>query len=99
MSRRLTNCEYEAVINFNRAEDIAYIFTYEKDWQKYLKEKLELKSLCDNGFGGGGCKLFKKMIKPPRAPRKTSDSAEKELVERLHGNRGVSAKNLVSVAK
>jgi len=29
MSRKLTNYEQETIINFNKAEDAAYIFTYE----------------------------------------------------------------------
>jgi len=38
MSRRLTNYEQETAINFNKDEDIAYIFTYEKTWQKHFGE-------------------------------------------------------------
>ena len=53
----------------------------------------------DNGFGGKEYELPKKMIRPPRAPRKLSDSAKKNLVERLHGNRVLSAQNLVPVGK
>lgn len=33
VSRALTACEQETIISFNRAEDIAHIFTYEKTWQ------------------------------------------------------------------
>ncbi len=99
MSRRLTTYEQETTINFNKAEDIAYIFTYEKAWQKHLESKLGLKPLYDNGFGGRGYKIDKKRIKLPRAPRELSASAKKELGERLHGNRVLSAQNLVPVAK
>ena len=99
MSRNLTNYEQETIINFNKAEDIAYIFTYEKTWQKHLEEKLGLKPTGDNGFGGRSYEVPKKMIKPPRAPRKLSDSAKQKLVERLHGNRVLSAENLVPVGK
>jgi len=86
-------------INFNKAEDIAYVFTYEKTWQKHLEKKLGIEPTLDNGYGGKGYELPKKMIKPPRAPRKLSDSAKKKLVERLHRNRVLSAENLVPVAK
>jgi len=99
MSRTLTSYEQETIINFNKEEKMAYIFTYEKTWQKHLEGKLGLKPVMDNGFGGKGYELSKKMIKPPRAPRKLSDSAKKKLVERLHGNRVLSAKNLVPVGK
>ena len=33
MRRKLSNYEQETIINFNKAEDIAHIFTYEKAWQ------------------------------------------------------------------
>lgn len=99
MSRRLTNYEQETIINFNKEEKIAYIFTYEKTWQKHLEGKLGLKPIMDNGFGGKEYELPKKMIKPPRAPRKLSDSAKKKLAERLHANLVLSAQNLVPVGK
>jgi len=53
----------------------------------------------DNGFGGKEYELPKSRIKPPRAPRKLSASAKKKLAERLHGNRVLSAQNLVPVGK
>ncbi len=99
MPRKLTNYEQETIINFTKGEDIAYIFTYEKTWQKHLEGRLGLKPLYDNGFGGREYELPKKMIKPPRAPRKLSDSAKKKLAERLHQNRVLSAQNLVPVGK
>ena len=37
MTRKLTNYEQETIINFNKAEDTAYIFTYEKTWQQHLE--------------------------------------------------------------
>ena len=52
MTRTLTSYEQETIINFNKAEDTAHIFTYEKAWQKHLEGKLGLKPLHDNGFGG-----------------------------------------------
>ena len=99
MSRNLTNYEQETIINFNRAEDIAHIFTYEKTWQKHLEERLGLKPVMDNGFGGREYEIDKKRIKPPRAHRKLSASAKKKLAERLRQNRVVSTQNLVPVGK
>jgi len=99
MTRALSKYEQETIINFNKDEDIAYIFTYEKTWQKHLEGKLGLKPVMDNGFGGKDYELPKSRIKPPRAPRKLSDSAKEKLVERLHGNRVLSAQNLVPVGK
>lgn len=40
MPGRLTNYEQEAIINFNKAEDIAHIFTYNKRWQRHLEKIL-----------------------------------------------------------
>ena len=99
MPSKLTNYEQETIINFNKEEQIAYVFTYEKTWQKHFEGKLGLKPVMDNGFGGKEYELPKSRIKPPRAPRKLSDSAKKILAERLHGNRVLSTENLVPVAK
>ncbi|MGB6872731.1 MAG: hypothetical protein WBE46_01075 [Dehalococcoidia bacterium] len=99
MQRKLTAQEQETIITFNKAEDIAYIFTYENTWQKHLEGRLGLKPVMDNGFGGKEYELPKTRIKPPRAPRKLSSSAKKKLTERLHRNRVLSAQNLVPVGK
>ena len=99
MSRALSAYEQETIISFNRAEDMAYIFTYERTWQKHLEGKLGLKPVMDNGFGGKEYELPKSRIKPPRAPRRLSDSAKKKLAERLQGNRVLSVQNLVPVGK
>ena len=99
MAKRLPDDEQETIINFNKAEDIGYIFTYERTWQRHLEGKLGLKPLHDNGFGGKEYELPKKMIKPPRAPRRLSDEAKRKLAERLHANHVLSAQNLVPVGK
>jgi len=96
---RLTSYEQETIITFNKEEKIAYIFTYEKSWQKHLEKKLGIKPLYDNGFGGREYEIDKKRISPPKAPRKLSDSAKKNLAERLHANRVLSAQNLAPVGK
>ena len=99
MPRTLTNYEQETIINFNKEEKIAYIFTHEKTWQQHLEKKLGLKPVRDNGYGGKEYELPKSRIKPPKAPRKLSDSAKKKLAERLHASRVLSAQNLVPVGK
>jgi len=99
MTRKLTSYEQETIINFNKEEKIAYIFTYEKTWQKHLEKRLGLKPTLDNGFGGKGYQMDKKRISMPRAPRKLSNSAKKKLAERLHQSRVLSAQNLVPVGK
>ena len=99
MSRRLSAYEQETIILFNKAEDTATIFTYEKTWQKHLEGKLGLKPIMDNGFGGKEYGLPKSRIKPPRAPKKLSPSARKKLAERLPRNRAHLSQNLVPVGK
>ena len=99
MSKTLSGYEQETIITFNKGEDMASIFTYEKTWQKHLEKKLGLKPTLNNGFGGREYELPKSRIKLPRAPRKLSPSAKKGLAERLHGDRVLSAQNLVPVGK
>lgn len=52
MSRILSTYEQETIISFNKAENIASIFTYEKTCQKHLEKNLGLKPVMDNGLGG-----------------------------------------------
>ena len=76
MPRKLTNYEQETIINFNKAEDVAYIFTYDKTWQRHLEQRLGLQPVMDNGFGGKEYRIDKKRIPMPRAPRKLSAEAK-----------------------
>ena len=64
--------EQETIINFNKEEKIAHIFTYEKTWQRHLEGKLGLKPTMDNGKGGRGYEIDKNRIKMPRAPKKAA---------------------------
>ncbi|MFC1965711.1 hypothetical protein ACFLWI_02020 [Chloroflexota bacterium] len=99
MTKRLTSYEKETYMGFNETSEPAWIFTYNKAWQKHLETKLGLKPLYDNGFGGKEYELPKKMIRPPRAPRKLSDSTRKKLADRLNQNRVLSAQKLIPVGK
>lgn len=83
MRRGLSNYEQETIINFNKDEAIAYIFTYEKTWQEHLEKRLGLKPTMDNGFGGREYEIDKKRIKPPRAPVKLSAEARAKLTKRM----------------
>ena len=83
MSRTLSTYEQETIINFNKAEDTASIFTYEKTWQKHLERKLGLKPVMDNGFGGKEYQIEKKRIRPPRAPVRLSAEARAKLIQRM----------------
>ena len=57
MRRGLSNYEQETIINFNKDEAIARIFSYEKAWQQHLEKRLGLKPTMDNGFGGKGYEI------------------------------------------
>ena len=96
MPRKLTNYEQETIINFNKAEDLAHIFTYERTWQKHLESKLGLKPVMDNGYGRREYHIDKYRIKPPRVPVRLSEEAKKQRVKRLsttNRNALVSARN------
>jgi len=102
MARRLKNYERETVINFNKAEDIAYIFTYEKTWQKHIEKKLGIQPTNDNGFGGKSYEVPKSWIKLRKAPRKLSAEARAKLAERakgMHQKRNLSAKTIITTVK
>ena len=99
MSRKLSADEQETVILFDKADDMATIFTYEKTWQKHLEKKLGLRPVMDNGYGGREYELPKSRIKPPKAPRQLSDSAKEKLAQRLRRNRAGLSQNLVPVGK
>jgi hypothetical protein len=87
MRQRLTSYEQETIINFNKAEDIAHVFTYEKAWQKHLEKRLGIKPVIDNGFGGKGYEIDKKRIRPPRAPLRLSAEVRARLANRLRQGR------------
>ena len=83
MPRALSAYEQETIINFNKAEDTASIFTYGKTWQKHLERKLGLKPVMDNGFGGKEYEIEKKRIRPPRATVRLSAEARAKLIRRM----------------
>jgi hypothetical protein len=84
----LSAYEQETIINFNKEEGIAYIFTYEKTWQKHLEKRLGLKPVMDNGFGGKEYQIPKGLIPMPRAKRRYSEQAKKKMAARLARIRG-----------
>ena len=99
MRRRLSNYEQETIINFNKDEAIAHIFTYEKTWQQHLEKRLGLKPTMDNGFGGKEYEIDKRRIRPPRAPVKLSAEARAKRIARLHQSSGFAFPNAKLLAK
>lgn len=84
----LSAYEQETIINFNKEESIAYIFTYEKTWQKHLEQRLGLMPVMDNGYGGKEYQLPKGLIPMPRAKRRYSEQTRKKMAARLARIRG-----------
>jgi len=72
----LNGYEQETVINFNKAEKIAYIFTYEKTWQNHIEKRFKIKPVYDNGHGGKEYELPKDRIKKPCPKRRRSDTPD-----------------------
>ena len=75
--------ERETIICFNAKDKMASVFTYDKAWQKHLEQRLKLKPIDINGFGGREYQIDKKRIKPPRVPKKLSAEAKRKLVQTL----------------
>ena len=102
MSKALSAYEQETIISFDKAEDVAHIFTYEKTWQKHLEKRLGLKPVMDNGFGGKDYVIEKRRIRPPRAPVKLSAEVRAKLSRRMKdmpGKRVLPSKTTATAAK
>jgi len=98
MRHRLSNYEQETIINFNKDEAMAHIFTYEKTWQQHLEKRLGLKPIMDNGFGGKEYEIDKKRIRPPRAPIKLSAEARAKRARQLHQSHILRARKPITQA-
>lgn len=85
MTRRtpVSTEEQETIINFNKADPMASIFTYEESWQKHLEERLGLKPIHDNGYGAREYLIDKKRIRPPRPLVKMTPEQAKVATARL----------------
>ena len=79
---RLSRQEQETIINFNQAEDVAYIYTCSKAWMKHL-ERLGLKGNQIN-TNAREYECPKSWIRKPQKPRKLSDEQKRRLGQRLH---------------
>ena len=94
MKTAIAAAEQETIINFNKGESTANVFTYEKTWQDHLEKRLGLKPTLDNGRGGRGYEIDKRRIPMPRAPRRLSDEYRQELGKRLARSRAKRATSL-----
>lgn len=99
MRRKLSSYEQETIINFNKEEKLASIFTYDTTWQKHLEKKLGLKPVLDNGFGAREYQIDKRRIRPPRALLRLSVEARAKLAGRLCQSRDFTSQNAKLQAK
>lgn len=80
----LTRFEQETIINFNEAEDVAHVFTYNEKWQRHL-ESLGFTPYRVNDFGGKDYAIHKSMIHPPRKKVELSVEEKARRAERARG--------------
>ena len=80
----LVRFEQETIINFNEAEGIAYVFTYNEKWQRHLAS-LGFKPYRVNDFGGKDYAIPKSMIHPPRKKVELSVEEKARRAERARG--------------
>ncbi len=78
---RLTNYEQETIINWNKADDTATLFTYERRIQKRMEQGLGLKPTLINKSGGRGYEFPKKQARLPGIPRKGKVMTDKQKQE------------------
>jgi hypothetical protein len=79
-SNGLSLFDKETIINFNKGDKEAYIFTYERPWQTFFKHK-GVKPYDDDGCGGKSYIVNKDSIQMPLLRKKRETKKEKK-----HGN-------------
>jgi len=80
---QLSNEDQETTISFNKAEDMASVFTYEKKWQQHIEKGFGLKPTLDNGCGGKEYYIPKSRIRMPLVPKKLSAGQRRKIGQRL----------------
>jgi len=80
---RLTRQEQETIINFNQAEDIAYIYTCSKSWMRHMEKVLGLQPTEIYGSYARAYQCPKAWIRKPQKPRQLSEKQKRALRERL----------------
>jgi len=76
-SNGLSLFDKETIINFNKGDKEAYIFTYEKPWQTFFKHK-GVKPYDEDGCGGKSYVIDKKSIQMPLLRKKRATKKEKK---------------------
>lgn len=79
---RLSKQEQETIINFNQAEDTAYIYTCSKSWMHHMEKVLGLKPTEIHSYARD-YECPKAWIRKPRKPRKLSEELKQRLRQGL----------------
>lgn len=81
----MNKADIETIINYNRADDMASVFTYDQSLQNYMERRLHVKVYQDYGRHGKEYLVPKKWIPKPRPPRKRilTDEQRAEISERF----------------
>jgi len=79
---KVSAADQETIIIWNRAEDTAYVFTYDPIWKRRM-ESLGCKCVMDNGWGAREYAIDKKRIPLPRQKRVVSEAQKAKMGERL----------------
>jgi hypothetical protein len=77
--------DIETIINYNRGEDIASVFTYDPTLQRHMENRLHVGIYRDYGKHGKEYIVPKKWIPKPRMPRQRvmTDEQRTNASERL----------------
>jgi len=91
---RLTNIERETIVNYNQAEDIAYVYTCNPLWWRHFAD-FGVEPVRVHGEGRGvyakDYEIPKNWVKPPRPPRRVSErqrEAARRTMRNIHRGRG-----------
>jgi hypothetical protein len=79
---RLSKYEQETIINFNQAEDTAYIYTCSISWMNHMEKVLGVKPAKKYSYARE-YECPKTWIKKPRKPRILSEKQRENLGQRL----------------
>ncbi len=79
----LSLTEQETIINWNRGESEASLFTYDKLIQRHMEGKLGLKAIMSNSFGGKEYHFDKSRVRLPQPKKRISEETKRAMAARL----------------
>ena len=79
---RLSRQEQETIINFNQAEDVAYIYTCSPSWMRHMEKVLKLKPTEIHSYARAYI-CPKTWIRKPLKPRQLSEAQKRKVSQRL----------------